>query len=100
MPIPKVQYKFSTKPWQYAGPAGWVFVSLPRKVSREIRNAFKSDEQGWGRLSVTARLGKTEWKTAIWFDTKADTYLLPLKAEIRKRENVEIDKSLNMAVYI
>jgi hypothetical protein len=100
MSINKIQYRFSTKPWRYTGQAGWIFISLPKKISKEIRNTFKPDEQGWGRLPVTARIGNTEWKTAIWFDTKADTYLLPLKSEIRKKENLVIDKIANVIVLI
>lgn len=39
-------------------------------------------------LKATARIGNTEWQSAIWFDTKADVYLLPLKAELRKKEKI------------
>jgi hypothetical protein len=45
-----------------------------------------------GRLKATAQIGDSIWKTAIWFDTKLNTYLLPLKAAIRKKELIEIDK--------
>jgi len=67
---------------------GWHFVSLPKKMAKEIRSLLRSEEQGWGRLTATARIGKTEWKTAIWFDTKQDTYLLPVKGDVRKAEGL------------
>lgn len=35
-------------------------------------------------MKATAKKGNTKWQTAIWFDTKQDTYLLPLKAIVRK----------------
>ena len=100
MPDFKIQYQFKAIPWQYTGQGAWIFVSLPKKLSQEIRTAFKDAEQGWGRLTAIARVGNSEWKTAIWFDTKADTYLLPLKAEIRKKENVVIGKSVMVSVFI
>jgi hypothetical protein len=96
----KLQYRFSAKPWKYEGPAGWYFVSLPLKLSREIRNTFISEEAGWGRLPAIARTGNSEWKTAIWFDTKWNTYLLPLKAEIRKKENISAGKTIQVDVFI
>lgn len=96
----KIQFRFTAKPWQYNGQGGWVFISLPQDLSEEIREIFKSEERGWGRLSVSAKIGTTEWKTAIWFDTKANTYLLPLKADIRKKEKVTIDKPVNVVVFI
>lgn len=95
-----IKYEFTAKPWQYTGPAAWHFVSLPNELAEEIRNALKSNEEGWGRLTATAKIDKSEWKTALWFDTKANTYLLPLKAEIRKVENLEIGKDVEAVVWI
>ena len=95
-----VKYTFKVKPWKYPGQAAWIFVSLPAKTAREIRKHFKSEEEGWGRLKALAQIGNTEWKTAIWFDTKANTYLLPLKAEVRKKENVKVDKAITVIVFI
>jgi Domain of unknown function (DUF1905) len=100
MVLLKIQYQFKAAPWRYEGPNGWVFVSLPTELSKEIREIFKSEEAGWGRLTATARIENTEWKTAIWFDTKANTYLLPLKSAIRSKESVVIGKAINVSVFI
>lgn len=94
----KIKYVFSAKTWQYPGPAGWHFVSLPEEMAKEIRENLKWQEEGWGRLKATAKIGNNEWETAIWFDTKMKTYLLPLKAEIRKKEKIE--KGENIAVIL
>ena len=85
----RVKYEFSAKTWQYASPGGWYFVSLPKALAEEIRENFQWQEEGWGRLKATAKIGNSEWETAIWFDAKMNTYLLPLKSEIRKKENLE-----------
>jgi hypothetical protein len=95
-----IKYEFTAKPWQYSGPAAWHFISLPKKLAKEIRKDLKSEEEGWGRLKAIAKIGNSEWKTAIWFDTKMDTYLLPLKAEIRKRENLAIDTDVETILWI
>jgi len=100
MAIKGVKYDFKAEPWQYSGQGGWHFVSLPQHLSIEIRNNFKREEEGWGRLKASAKIGNTEWKTAIWFDTKKDTYILPLKAEIRKKENLEVGKVVDVIVWI
>lgn len=96
----KIQYRFAAKPWQYAGPGGWVFVSLPKELSKEIRAAFKTAEAGWGRLTTNVKIGNTAWGTAIWFDTKLNTFLLPLKAAIRKKENIVTGKTITVTVFI
>lgn len=100
MPIKGVKYEFKGEPWQYSDQGGWYFVSLPQQLSIEIRNHFKKEEEGWGRLKTTAKIGNSEWKTAIWFDTKKHTYLLPLKAEIRKAENLGFGKKVNIVIWI
>ena len=69
-------------------------------MSVEIRDNFKWLEEGWGRMKITAKIGHSEWKTAIWFDTKHDTYLLPLKAAIRKKENIALDKDVKITIYV
>ncbi len=95
-----IKYEFNAMPWKYAGPAGWVFVSIPDQMSKEIRHTFKNEEAGWGRLKAIAKLGNTEWKTAIWFDSKMNTYLLPLKSEIRKKEKIDLDEILHLTIWI
>jgi hypothetical protein len=95
-----IKYQFKTEPWKYSLAGSWVFVSLPLKISKEIRTYLKSEEQGWGRMKATAQIGRSEWETAIWFDTKANTYILPLKSEIRKKENVVVGKKLTVTVTV
>ena len=51
-------------------------------------------------MKVTAKLGESEWQTAIWFDTKQDTYLLPLKAKIRKQENVVLGEDVHIIILV
>ena len=96
----KIKYEFSEKVWQHSSPGGWYFVSLPQEMSAEIRSVLKFEEEGWGRLKAIAQIGATEWKTAIWFDSKKETYLLPLKAEIRRKENIEVEKQLDVVILL
>ena len=100
MEIKGIKYEFNATPWKYNGPGGWIFVSLPNHISKEIRNTFKNEEAGWGRLKAIAKSGNTEWQTAIWFDTKMNTYILPLKSEIRKKEMIDMDKMLLLTIWI
>lgn len=94
----KIQYRFSGK--AYLHDFGWYLISLPKDVSEEIRTNFKSEEEGWGRLKASAQIGNTEWQTAIWFAAKTGCYLLPIKAEIRKKEKLDMSKTLEVIVMI
>ena len=97
------EYKFTAKVYHYSVSAdmtGWTIVTLPQAISVEIRDRFKCMEQGWGRMKVTARIGGSEWQTSIWFDTKQAAYLLPIKAAVRKKENIETDKDAEIVIRI
>ena len=96
----KIKYTFTAIPWLHTPTGGWCFVSLPDDLSLEIRNLLKAQEEGWGRLKATAQIGSTTWATAIWFDTKKNTYLLPLKATIRKKEGVTVGEMVEVGVWM
>ena len=83
----KIKYEFSAKMWKHNSPGGWYVLSLPKILSKEIRENLKWQEEGWGRMKTVAKIGELTWETAIWFDTKMDTYVLPIKSEIRKKRN-------------
>jgi len=96
----KIKYEFLASTWQHSSPGGWHFVSLPSDIAKEIRENLGWLEEGWGRLKVTAKIGNTEWETAIWFDTKHKTYVLPLKSKIRNKEKIETDKEIKTTIWI
>ena len=96
----KIAYEFATHMWQHNSPGGWYFVSLPQNMSEEIRSHLKWQEEGWGRMKAVAQIGNNEWETAIWFDTKMKTYLLPIKAAIRKKCRLEIEEPFEMVVWL
>lgn len=95
-----IKYDFTSKIWKYTGQAGWHFISLPKNLAKEIRANLKWQEEGWGRLKVIAKIGESEWQTAIWFDTKMNTYLLPIKAEIRRKEHLENGDDKKVSVWV
>lgn len=96
----KIKYEFATEMWKHNAPGGWYFVSLPKDVSKEIRENLKWQEEGWGRMKAFAQIGEIVWETAIWFDTKHDTYILPIKSEIRKKTNLQIEQKFTMYIWI
>lgn len=96
----KIRYDFSAKLWQNDSPGAWVFVSLPANISKEIRENLQWQEEGWGRMKASASINKVEWDTAIWFDKKSKIYLLPVKADIRKRAKLTLDKTMDVSIWI
>ncbi len=94
----QIKYTFKGKVWKYKGPVGWYFVTLPKKLSKTIRDNHGFSEEGWGRLKTTATLKNYKWQTAIWFDTKVMSYLLPIKSSVRKSTDVTSDKTVSITL--
>ena len=79
--------EFNGKIWFWKGPAPFFFVTIPAKQSRDIKAISAIVTYGWGVIPVHVRIGKTEWKTSLF--PKEDRYLVPIKASVRKAENLE-----------
>ena len=96
----KKNYSIKASVWLYEGKDPWHFVSIPKKETEEINYYFSHVKRGWGSLPVIVTLGETTWKTSIFSDKKTDTYLLPLKIEIRKKENIKEGDEINFSIEI
>lgn len=101
--MPKNTHKLKSKVWLYPGMAGWHFANIPDKESRDIKARFgpiARAKGGWGAIPVIATIGKTSWKTSIFPDKKSGVYLLPLKAEVRKKEEIFTDDMIVFSLEI
>ncbi len=81
--------KVRSKLWLYPGPGGWHFITLPSKHAREIKMSLRGMRHGWGSVPVKATIGKTAWKTSLFPERDSASYVLPVKADVRKREKIE-----------
>ena len=84
----KKSYKLQSKLWIYPGEsANWHFMSVPQKESVEIKKKVL-EKKGFGSVRVTVTIGKTSWQTSIFPEKRSGTYLLPVKADVRKKEHL------------
>jgi len=83
-----MQFSFTGKLRKSPGDAAWYFLTLPKEESAEIKFFSNPMRKGFGSVRVTARIGETEWKTSIFPSKPANAYLLPVKAEIRKKNKI------------
>ena len=100
MKFEQTKYTFNGVVWRHQETGGWHFVTLPKIMSKKIRKLHGSSEEGWGRLKVIAEFKEAKWETAIWYDTKHESYILPIKATIRKKENINDGDKLNLNLLI
>lgn len=93
-------YRIAAKVWLHQGKAAWYFVTLPRSQSEAIRWLYCGAKREWGSLPVTVTIRETRWTTSIFPARKAGAYLLPLKAEIRKKENIRAGDTLRFVIEV
>ncbi len=96
----KIKYHFSEKLWKDGQGGGWCFVTVPENMSKEIRENFQWQEEGWGRMKTVALVNGIQWNTSIWFDKKKNRYLLPMRADIRKSAHLKLDDTINVDLFI
>ena len=81
-------HEFTGELWRWQGEAAWFFVTLPHDVTDDIDESSEASPQGFGSRRVEVTVGSTTWRTSVFPDTKAASYLLPMKAAVRRSEGL------------
>ena len=88
---PDIQFEFEGKLWLYAAAkASWHFVTVPKDISEQIRFFGRRGSPGFGSVRVSVTVGNTRWKTSIFPDKASGCYFLPVKANVRKAEDLKL----------
>ncbi len=96
----KKTYKVTSKVWEYPGMSGWFFANVDKKQSAVLKESFGKKAGGFGSIKVGVTLGKTKWKTSIFPEKQSATYLLPLKAAVRRAEGIDKGDSIKFTLDI
>lgn len=94
------ELKFKSKVWLYSGKGGWHFASIPNDISLKVKELRGPIPSRFGAVSVIATIGDTTWDTSIFWDKKSNSFLLPLKAEVRKKEKIEKEEVIEIGLKI
>jgi len=94
----RMELEFSGLMWFWKGPAPWHFITVPDEECADLEAASAFVTYGWGMIPVTARIGATGWKTSLF--PKDGRYIVPVKASVRKAEELEIGDSVTVRLTI
>ncbi len=94
------RYQFTAKLWRHDGNGAWHFVTVPVELSAQVRTMAGTMMNAFGTLRVTATIGAASWKTSLFFDTKRKAFLLPVKAEVRRKARVCHGDSAEVTIKI
>lgn len=81
-------FEFKGELWVHEGPAAWYFLTLPVDLADEIHDLAGEAQRPFGSIRVEARINDVTWSTSIFRDTKRESYVLPVKATVRKMAGV------------
>lgn len=95
------QLEFDGELWLHRGPGGWTFVTLPPDCADQIRFFIGSRKgRAWGMVKVSARIGGSSWDTTIWPDKSSGSFLLPVKAAVRKKEKIAAGDTVEVSLQL
>lgn len=90
-------HTITAKVWLWTtdkAPASWHFVTIEGDVAEAIhalalmRRLENGRKRGWGAMKVRATIGDTDWETSIFPAKDVGGWLLPVKAAVRKAEDI------------
>jgi hypothetical protein len=89
--------------WQSGTATAWHFITLPQDKSEEIKffsENVHGKRRGWGAVRVEVTIGNTTWQTSIFPSSQSQAYILPIKADVRKKEKVLVGNNVKVKLKI
>ena len=92
------RFEFEAELWRWeARTDSWVFAALPEDVSDEIAE-LPLPPAGFGSVKVEVTLGAQRWSTSVFPDAQRKTFVVPIKAAVRRAEGVDVGDRVRIAL--
>lgn len=87
--------------WLWAADKGsWHFLTIPPEQAVEIRLETLGTRRGFGSVRVMARIDDVEWRTSIFPQSQSGGYILPIKADVRRRIGIAAGDEVSVILDI
>jgi hypothetical protein len=93
-------FNFTSPLWMYHGKAAWFFITVPNDISDLIKFHTSHIKTGWGSVRIKAKINQASWSTSLFPDSKSASYLLPVKAEIRKKTKIKNGDDVTVEIEV
>lgn len=85
--------------WNGEG-ATWHFFSIPEDQADELHvHRLSGPRRRFGSVRVEARIGSVVWRTSV-FPQKDGEFILPVKAEVRKKAGIAAGDAVTVALEL
>ena len=99
-----LSFTFTAQCWLWQSTAtAWHLITLPQDKSEEIKffsENIHGKRRGWGAVRVEVTIGNTTWQTSIFPSLQSQAYILPIKAEVRKKEKILVGNIVKVQLKI
>ena len=86
------EFEFTGQLIEWRGPSPFYFVPMPADTTVEIKALAKVLSYGWGVVPVRARIGETEFTTALI--PRDGVFMVPIKDAVRRANSLEVSESV------
>lgn len=93
-----MELEFSALVIEWRGPAPFFYAVIPDREGAEISRIRKSVTYGWGVIPVEATIDGVRFETSLF--PREGTYLLPLKAVVRKQIGVTVGDTVQVEMIV
>ena len=93
-------FTFTATLWLHSGESGWHFVTLPADTADDIEELAAGRARGFGSVPVRGTIGATSWTTSLFPSSSAGSYVLPVKAPVRRAEELTAGDEVEITVEL
>ena len=99
------RYECNGKIWLFpTSKAPWYFFTIDGENADRIyfENSLNTfgNKRGFKSVKVSAIIGDTTFTTSIFLNSKEKTYFLPIKASVRKAENITAGDEITVLISL
>jgi acetylornithine deacetylase/succinyl-diaminopimelate desuccinylase-like protein len=92
------RFRFDAEIIHWRGPSPFFFAPAPADQVEALRQAARAATYGWGVVPVEAAIGGVTFRTSLF--PKDGTYLVPIKAEVRRKTNLTAGDTISVELTI
>lgn len=95
------RHEFSAEIWEHSpdDPGSWHFLTLPPEISDDIE-LEAGPREGFGSVRVEVTIGSSTWRTSLFPDNAAGSFVLPLKKPVRRAEGLYAGETCDVALEV
>jgi hypothetical protein len=69
---------------------GWYYIRIPLSITKNL--LYRANR---GVIAIKARVGETKWDTSL-LPMGDGTHFIALSAKVRKKENIDVGKTISI----